>query len=235
MKARSCEPEPNRSLSQAIPQTAESGRVKRVYLIWGSTYLAIRFTVETTPPFLSAAARLIVSALCCIFGSDYAAIGRRANRMRSATVIGLFLLVGGNGAVVWAAVYSIESGSLAGGYLSALVLLFDCSPAWRRKTWAVGFDRNYHRLLRRRLVDRVVTNGNHTDKFYRRHRGVLGSLLWAPVDLRQDRPAAIIPAAHHWDEMLTGARVLILALAIGELGTFAWRRFHPAPPSVGSI
>src|SRR5467141_1602883 len=32
-----------------------------VYVIWGSTYLAIRFTVETIPPFLSAAARFIVS------------------------------------------------------------------------------------------------------------------------------------------------------------------------------
>jgi hypothetical protein len=28
-----------------------------VYLIWGSTYLAIRFTVETAPPFISAAFR----------------------------------------------------------------------------------------------------------------------------------------------------------------------------------
>ena len=34
-----------------------------VYLIWGSTYLAIRFTVETTPPFLSAAARFLVSGV----------------------------------------------------------------------------------------------------------------------------------------------------------------------------
>ncbi|MGH7872229.1 MAG: EamA family transporter, partial [Candidatus Binatia bacterium] len=32
-----------------------------VYIIWGSTYLAIRFTVETMPPFLSAAARFTIS------------------------------------------------------------------------------------------------------------------------------------------------------------------------------
>ena len=32
-----------------------------VYLIWGSTYLAIRYAVETTPPFLMAAVRFIIS------------------------------------------------------------------------------------------------------------------------------------------------------------------------------
>jgi len=38
-----------------------------VYLIWGSTYLAIRFTVETMPPFLSAAARFIISGAFLVF------------------------------------------------------------------------------------------------------------------------------------------------------------------------
>ena len=32
-----------------------------VYLIWGSTYLAIRYAVETMPPFLMAAVRFIIS------------------------------------------------------------------------------------------------------------------------------------------------------------------------------
>ena len=75
-----------------------------VYLIWGSTYLAIRFTVETMPPFLSAAARFLVSGAALY-------LWRRLNgdpapsrhEWRSATVIGILLLVGGNGAVVWAA------------------------------------------------------------------------------------------------------------------------------------
>ena len=31
-----------------------------VYLVWGSTYLAIRVVVETVPPFLSAGALLAV-------------------------------------------------------------------------------------------------------------------------------------------------------------------------------
>lgn len=75
-----------------------------VYVIWGSTYLAIRFTVETTPPFLSAAARFIVSGA-------FLYLWRRATgdpsptpiERRNAIVVGIFLLVGGNGGVVWAA------------------------------------------------------------------------------------------------------------------------------------
>ncbi|HEY3151517.1 MAG TPA: EamA family transporter, partial [Candidatus Binatia bacterium] len=75
-----------------------------VYLVWGSTYLAIRFTVETTPPFLSASARFIISGA-------FLYLWRRAAgdptptriQWRNAAVIGIFLLVGGNGGVVWAA------------------------------------------------------------------------------------------------------------------------------------
>jgi drug/metabolite transporter (DMT)-like permease len=74
-----------------------------VYLIWGSTYLAIRYAVETAPPFLMAAARFIVSggvlfALRRVAGDP----APTAVEWRAAAVVGLFLLVGGNGGVVWA-------------------------------------------------------------------------------------------------------------------------------------
>ena len=75
-----------------------------VYVIWGSTYLAIRFTVETTPPFLSAAARFIVSGAFLYFWRHAAGDpAPTAIERRNAVIIGIFLLVGGNGGVVWAA------------------------------------------------------------------------------------------------------------------------------------
>jgi drug/metabolite transporter (DMT)-like permease len=77
-----------------------------VYLIWGSTYLAIRYAVETMPPFLMAGVRFIISGgfLYALrrFGGDPAP---KALEWRSATIIGIFLLVGGNGSVVWAQQY----------------------------------------------------------------------------------------------------------------------------------
>ena len=34
-----------------------------VYLVWGSTYLAIRFAVQTLPPLLMASARFVIAGL----------------------------------------------------------------------------------------------------------------------------------------------------------------------------
>jgi drug/metabolite transporter (DMT)-like permease len=74
-----------------------------VYLIWGSTYLAIRFAVETIPPFLSAAFRFIVSGAClCIWRRSAGDPVPTAVEWRSAATVGIFLLLGGNGGVVWA-------------------------------------------------------------------------------------------------------------------------------------
>jgi drug/metabolite transporter (DMT)-like permease len=74
-----------------------------VYLIWGSTYLAIRYAVETTPPFLMAGVRFFISGGCLYaarrLGGDPAP---QKTEWRSATIIGIFLLLGGNGGVVWA-------------------------------------------------------------------------------------------------------------------------------------
>lgn len=74
-----------------------------VYVVWGSTYLAIRYAVETLPPFLMAGARFVLAggilALWAVWRD-----GERATaaNWRAATIAGAFLLLGGNGAVVWA-------------------------------------------------------------------------------------------------------------------------------------
>lgn len=73
-----------------------------VYLIWGSTYLAIRFAIETLPPFAMASVRFLIAG-----GLLYAVMRPKAARptkaqWRSAAVIGVLLLGCGNGGVVWA-------------------------------------------------------------------------------------------------------------------------------------
>jgi drug/metabolite transporter (DMT)-like permease len=73
-----------------------------VYLIWGSTYLAIRFAVQTLPPFLMAAARFLASGLFLFVFSKMRSPARASfSQWRAATIIGALLLLGGNGAVVW--------------------------------------------------------------------------------------------------------------------------------------
>jgi drug/metabolite transporter (DMT)-like permease len=84
-----------------------------IYLIWGSTYLAIRFAVETIPPFLMAAIRFLIPGIF-LFLSRRLAGDPEPTRLewKSTAIIGLLLLVGGNGGVTWAEQY-IPSGVAA--------------------------------------------------------------------------------------------------------------------------
>jgi drug/metabolite transporter (DMT)-like permease len=93
-----------------------------VYVIWGSTYLAIRFAIETIPPFLMAGARY-VTAGALLYGWARLRGAPRPSLLhwRSATVIGAFLLLVGNGGVVWAE-QRVDSGLAA--------LLISTEPIW---------------------------------------------------------------------------------------------------------
>ena len=69
-----------------------------IYLVWGSTYLAIRVAVETMPPFLMASARFLVAGgFLLAFLKLRGAPTPTAHQWRANTVIGGFLLLGGNG------------------------------------------------------------------------------------------------------------------------------------------
>lgn len=84
-----------------------------VYVIWGSTYLAIRFAVETLPPFLMASVRFLVAG--SILYGWRRAVGFPAPtwaQWRGASIVGALLLLGGNGGVVWAEQW-VESGTAA--------------------------------------------------------------------------------------------------------------------------
>jgi len=75
-----------------------------VYVIWGSTYLAIRFAVETLPPLLMAGARFTIAGLLLLLWSRLVQHAERPSRTdwRTGLMCGALLLLGGNGAVVWA-------------------------------------------------------------------------------------------------------------------------------------
>jgi drug/metabolite transporter (DMT)-like permease len=84
-----------------------------VYIIWGSTYLAIRYAVETLPPLLFAGSRFIIAGgLLYGWARLRGAAKPRPANWRTALVIGGLLLLGGNGAVVLAEL-SVPSGLAA--------------------------------------------------------------------------------------------------------------------------
>ncbi|MES2697287.1 MAG: EamA family transporter [Verrucomicrobiota bacterium] len=90
--------------SSAPPSRAAiSAGLATIYLVWGSTYLAIRVAVETMPPFLMAAARfLLAGAALFTFLKLRGAPLPTARQWGLNALIGTFLLLGGNGTVVWA-------------------------------------------------------------------------------------------------------------------------------------
>ncbi|MET9853562.1 EamA family transporter [Streptomyces sp. NPDC006450] len=96
-----------------------------VYVVWGSTYLGIRIVVETMPPFLSAGARFITAGLLLAglvaWRDGPAALKATRAQLRSAVLVGLLLILGGNGLVVLAET-TIPSGLAA--------LLVAAVPMW---------------------------------------------------------------------------------------------------------
>lgn len=74
-----------------------------VYIIWGSTYLAIKFAIETLPPFLMAGVRFLIAGTVMIGWARWrgAEWPTRA-QARGAAVVGLLLLAGANGGLTWA-------------------------------------------------------------------------------------------------------------------------------------
>ena len=94
-----------------------------VYLIWGSTYLAIRYAVETLPPFGMAGIRFLVAG-AGLFGW-LAARGETARitlrHWKGTAILGALFFLGGNGGVCWAET-RVPSG------ITALVIA--CVPLW---------------------------------------------------------------------------------------------------------
>jgi drug/metabolite transporter (DMT)-like permease len=74
-----------------------------IYLIWGSTYLAIRFAIETLPPFFMAGARFITAG-ALLYTWAWLRGAPRPTRLhwREAAIIGGLMVLGGNGGVTWA-------------------------------------------------------------------------------------------------------------------------------------
>ena len=96
-----------------------------VYVVWGSTYLGIRIVVETMPPFLSAGTRFVTAGLVLAgllaWRKGPQVLKVTPRELASAVVVGLLLILGGNGLVVLAET-SIPSGLAA--------LLIAVVPAW---------------------------------------------------------------------------------------------------------
>jgi drug/metabolite transporter (DMT)-like permease len=98
-----------------------------VYVIWGSTYLAIAVAVETMPPFLMAAVRFLIAGGVLFAWTRVRDRGGRGERLTArqlgaSALVGTLLLLGGNGLVSWGEQQGVASGLAA--------LLVASTPLW---------------------------------------------------------------------------------------------------------
>jgi drug/metabolite transporter (DMT)-like permease len=192
-----------------------------LYVVWGSTYVAIKIAIKTLPPFLMASTRFTIAG-AILFAISLRRSRREGIRLglpqwRASAIVGGALLVGGNGGVVWA------EGRVASGVVALVIATV---PLWMA------------------IIDRVVT-GERLPRV-----AVAGLILgFAGLALLVGRPgghldpvgvAVAVGAAFSWAagsvyarraplpprpllaagmEMLSGgALLLVLGVAMGQLG-----------------
>jgi drug/metabolite transporter (DMT)-like permease len=99
-----------------------------LYLIWGSTYLGIRFAIETIPPFLMAGARFVLAGIIMYAIAWSQGIGKSTwANWRTSLIIGACLLLGGNGGVTISEQF-IDSGLAA--LIVAIVPIYIVLLGW---------------------------------------------------------------------------------------------------------
>lgn len=128
-------PTPNLRAARATPPQNTSLRTVLalgvLYFVWGSTYLAIKFAVETIPPFYMNALRFLIAG-----GALYLVLRLRGRanptltQWRGSALIGGLLLVGGTGLVTLAEALGVSSG-VAAVVISTMPLWFALFVSFR--------------------------------------------------------------------------------------------------------
>lgn len=101
-----------------------------VYVVWGSSYLAIRISIETMPPFLMAGARFVAAGLILMLWSIRSGVPRpTATNWKAAAITGALMFLVANGGVTWAEQYVPSS---VAALMSATIPLWIVLIEWLR-------------------------------------------------------------------------------------------------------
>ena len=207
-----------------------------VYIVWGSTYLAIRFAVESMPPFLMAGVRfLIAGVILFVWRRLTGDIRPLKIEWRSAAIVGGLLLIGGNGNVVWAEQH-VASGIAAlivGSAPLWMVAIDAIRPGGKKanlQTWAgviigfIGILVLINPLAMLRNPQQVNTLGILSL--------LLGAFLWALGSLYSRN--ATLPSS---PLLGTGMEMLVGGVGLFILGTFTgeWAQVNLSTISARSI
>ena len=200
-----------------------------VYILWGSTYLAIRITDEHIPPAMMCGTRFLIAGgimlgYCALSGRR---VVTRLSELGKLALVGILLLTGGNLVLAWAEVY-VPSG------LSALIVAI--TPLWFLiiDTWLLRGDR----ISRRGLVGLALGAAGMFVLLWPQLRQGSGpqahllhylalplcSLSWAIGSVLSKRWEVGLDsfAGTGWQMMAAGVLNMALALALGDPARTVW-------------
>lgn len=210
-----------------------------VYVFWGSTYLAIKYAIETLPPFLMAGARFAFAGSILFLWARLSKDYERPTlaHWKTSAIVGTLLLLGGNGGVVIAQHYipsSLAALLVATEPLWIVVLswlwLKNGRPNWRVAAGLLLGFAGVWILISGRASNGVESGG--ASQWIGIVAVMVGALSWATgsiYGLRASVPKSSLLTAGM--QMLAGSvSLLLVGLVRGE-----WSTFNPSAVSNNSL
>jgi drug/metabolite transporter (DMT)-like permease len=203
------------------------------WLVWGSTYLAIKFALISFPPFLQMGSRFLVAGMLLAAWMRWVrqAPWPSARQWRHALLVGALMLGGGMGGTAYAE-QSVGSGLVVAFIAVVPVMMAAGLMLWRvfpSRLEAAGIAVGLGGVL-------MLTQGAG---FQASAAGLvaiaLACLTWTAGSLLSQRRTPLAPGAMGFaSEMLCGGLVLLAMAAVhGEYATFA-HQWPPAPVAVAA-
>jgi len=198
-----------------------------LYLVWGSTYLAIRIGVQPLPPLLFAGARWLVAGAALLVyarlrGEAWPRTGRE---WRIMAIVGPLLIVGGNGLVVFGERW-VESG-LAALIVATTALWIAGLGSVGRQGEAVGAQAGLGLSIGFGGVVLLMWPTTATPQIH-----LLGELLialaaflWAlgTIYARRARPRTPVVMATAIQSLIGGGILALMGAVAGEAGAWQWQ------------
>lgn len=197
-----------------------------IYVVWGSTYVAIKFSLESLPPFLMAAIRFTIAGILMSIWckTQGAPIPKRENILPT-FILGILLLVFGSTGVV------LAEKSVPSGLVSLLVttvpiyivLLQWLRPGGTKPTWRVIAGLCIGLIGMLLLLDPRIVNDNESIDYVGVSYVLIGALGSAIGVLYA--PTAKLPGSQQvaaaMEMLAAGISLFVIAFCSGEFSYFS--------------
>jgi drug/metabolite transporter (DMT)-like permease len=216
-----------------MSQTADRAFLLRViaafaalYVIWGSTYLAIRVTLDSMSPGSSAAARFVIAGplLLLLTRLSGQSIVPPRRELVSLGIIGCLLLVGGNGLVVWSEQY-VASGlaALTVATTPLWIAIFGALLPRGERVPASGWLGVLLGLIGLGVLLWPNLSAGASSELFGEAALLLATLCWTGGSLYSKRVVFTVPplVATGWEMLIAGVVLSLIAATAGEFSHFA--------------